>query len=241
MSDPVLVIGGSRGIGRATVATLVAQGRRVAFTWRAAEGAAREVEAASEGLARGFAFDVRDRAGAGPLVEQVEAALGPLFGLVYCAGERRDGLLALASDEDWDSVLDTNLGGLFRLCRAVVPGMIRRRRGSIVGVSSLSGLHGVAGQALYGASKAGMLMLLRTLARECGKRGVRVNAVVPGYVPTDFVADVPEQAVAALRANECLPQGTSARSVADVVAFLLSEASAAMTGQALVIDAGTTA
>jgi 3-oxoacyl-[acyl-carrier protein] reductase len=138
-------------------------------------------------------------------------------------------------------VLDTNLGGLFRCCRAVLRGMMVRRRGVIVNVSSLSALHGVAGQGAYAASKAGVLGLTRSLAREAGKRGVRVNAVVPGFVPTDLTAGLPEAAVASLRAGECLPRGVTPEDVAQAVVFLLSDRAAAITGQSLVVDAGASA
>jgi 3-oxoacyl-[acyl-carrier protein] reductase len=244
----VLVTGGSRGIGRAVVEALAAApaaggdaAPAVAFTWRANEAAAREVEAVTGGRARAFHLDLRDRARPDDLIAEVEAALGPLHGLVNNAGERREGLLAMMSDEDWDAVLDVNLGGLFRCCRAALRGMLVRRRGAIVNVASLSALHGVAGQGAYAASKAGILGLTRALAREVGKRGVRVNAVVPGFVPTDLTAGVPAAAAAALRAGECLPGGTSAGAVADAVLFLLSERAAAITGQTLVIDAGASA
>ncbi|HEX6862047.1 MAG TPA: SDR family oxidoreductase, partial [Thermoanaerobaculia bacterium] len=162
-------------------------------------------------------------------------------GLVNNAGIRRESLLALTSDEDWDAVIDVNLGGLFRCCRAVLRGMMVRRRGAIVNVSSLSALHGVAGQAAYAASKAGILGLTRSLAREVGKRGVRVNAVVPGFVPTDLTAGLPEAAVQMLRAGECLPGGVSAAGVAGAVLFLLSDGASAITGQTLVVDAGASA
>lgn len=238
-TGPVLVVGGTRGIGRAVVDRLLAVNRPVAFTWTHSEDAARAIETASEGRAAAFRFDLADRAAAGPLVEAVEERVGPLAGLVNCGAVRRDALLALSSDADWDHVLDTNLGGPFRVCRAVVPGMLRRRAGAIVNVSSLAAYHGIAGQALYAASKAGLLALTRALARECGRRGVRVNAVVPGFVATDFVSDLPEAVVAGLRASECLPGGTSPGDVADTVLFLLSDRARAITGQAIVVDAGT--
>jgi 3-oxoacyl-[acyl-carrier protein] reductase len=241
-----LVPGGSRGIGRAVVEALVAAAPAgdqpvVAFTWRTGEAEARRVESASAGRARAFQLDLRDRARPDDLVAEVEAALGPLDGLVNNAGERREALLALMSDEDWDAVLDANLGGAFRCCRAVLRGMLVRRRGAVVNVASLSALHGVAGQAAYAASKAGMLGLTRALAREVGKRQVRVNAVVPGFVATDLTAGVPAAAVAALRAGESLPGGTSAGAVAAAVLFLLSDRAAGITGQTLVVDAGASA
>lgn len=238
----ILVTGGSRGIGRAVVETLLLEAEHeVAFTWNQDVQAARSVEAASGGRARAFHLDLADRARPDALIEEVEAAVGPLEGLVNNAGLRRESLLALTSDADWDAVVDVNLGGVFRCCRAVLKGMVVRRRGAIVNVASLSALHGVAGQAAYAASKAGLLGLTRSLAREVGKRAIRVNAVVPGFVATDLTADVPEAAVAMLRANECLKSGVRAKDVADAVAFLLSDRTAAITGQVLVVDAGASA
>jgi 3-oxoacyl-[acyl-carrier protein] reductase len=239
----VLVTGGSRGLGRAIVEALVgdAAGGPVAFTWSTSESEARAVEEASGGRARAFRLDLRDRGRPDDLVAEVEEALGPVEGLVNNAGVRRESLLALTSDEDWDAVLDVNLGGLFRCCRAVLRGMMVRRRGSIVNVSSLSALHGVAGQAAYAASKAGILGLTRSLAREVGKRGVRVNAVVPGFVATDLTAGLPEAAIQVLRAGECLPGGVGAESVARAVLFLLSDGASSITGQTLVVDAGASA
>jgi 3-oxoacyl-[acyl-carrier protein] reductase len=236
----ILVTGGSRGLGRAVVETLATEpDARVAFTWNADEGAAREVAAATG--ARAFRLDLRDRARPDDLVAEVEEALGPVAGLVNNAGLRRESLLAMTSDEDWEAVLDTNLGGLFRCCRAVLRGMMVRRLGAIVNVSSLSALHGVAGQGAYAASKAGILGLTRSLAREAGKRGVRVNAVVPGFVATDLTASLPATAIAHLRAGECLAQGVRPADVARAVHFLLSDRAAAITGQTLVVDAGASA
>ncbi len=237
----ILVTGGSRGIGRAIVEALVEDGRSVAFTWNTGEAAARAVEEAAEGRARAFHLDLLDRGRPDDLVAEIEEAIGPVSGLVNNAGIRRESLLALTSDADWDAVVDTNLGGLFRCCRAVLRGMMVRRRGAIVNVASLSALHGVAGQAAYAASKAGLLGLTRSLAREVGKRGVRVNAVVPGFVATDLTADVPQPAIDALRAGECLPGGVRPESVAAAVLFLLSDRASSITGQSLVVDAGASA
>jgi 3-oxoacyl-[acyl-carrier protein] reductase len=237
---PVLVTGGSRGLGRAIVEALAAEpGARIAFTFSTAEAAAREVEAATG--ARAFPFELRDRNRADDLVTEVEAAFGPLEGLVNNAGMRRESLLALTSDEDWEAVVDANLGGLFRCCRAVLRGLMVRRRGSIVNISSLSALHGVAGQGAYAAAKAGILGLTRSLAREAGKRGVRVNAVVPGFVATDLTAGLPAAVVAHLRAGECLVRGVQPEDVAMAVQFLLSDRAAGITGQSLVVDAGAAA
>jgi 3-oxoacyl-[acyl-carrier protein] reductase len=242
MSAPtVLVTGGSRGIGRAVVELLASEGVQVAFTWRSDEAAAHEVEAAAGGRATAFQLDLADRKRPAALVAEVEARLGPLEGLVNNAGVQRGALLALTSDAAWDEVLDVNLGGAFRCCRAVLKGMASRRRGAIVNVGSLVALRGVAGLSSYAASKAGLLALTRCLAREMGKRGVRVNAVVPGFVATDMTASLPANAVAGLRAGECLPAGADATAVARAVSFLLSDHAAAITGQSLVVDAGVSA
>jgi len=240
----VLVTGGSRGLGRAVVEALARRDdgeefRSIAFTWHSDEGAARAVEEATG--ARAFRFDLADRARPDDLVGEVEATLGPVEALVNNAGLRRESLLALTSDADWDAVIEGNLGGLFRCCRAVLRGMMVRRRGAIVNLSSLSALHGVAGQTAYSAAKAGVLGLTRSLAREAGKRGVRVNAVVPGFVPTDMTAGLPEAIVAGLRAGESLARGVRPEDVAEAVLFLLSERAAGITGQALVVDAGASA
>lgn len=236
-----LVTGGSRGIGRAIVRTLVGQGWTVAFTWREREDEARRLAEELGGAVRPFRFDLRDRARPGNLVVEVEEQVGPLAGLVNNAGVRRDGLLAALPDAAWDEVIDANLGGVFRCCRAAIPRMMSRRAGSIVNVSSLTAVHGLAGQAAYGAAKAGIIGLTRSLAREVGSRGLRVNTVVPGFVPTDMVADVTPEMVKALRSSEALPGGVTAASVAGAVAFLLSDRSASITGQSIVIDAGMTA
>jgi 3-oxoacyl-[acyl-carrier protein] reductase len=236
-----LLTGGSRGIGRAVVEALLAEGWTVAFTYRRDEQLAREVAAASGGRARAFFLDLQDREGPDHLVREIEQSMGPLEALVNNAGLSREALLAMTPDRDWDAVMDVNLDGVFRCCRAVLPQMMHRRRGSIVNISSLSAVSGIAGQTAYAASKAALLGMARALAREVGKRGIRVNAVLPGFVPTEMTALLPEETVRALRSHECLARGTSAADVANLVAFLVSDRAAAITGQAIIIDAGTSA
>lgn len=236
-SRVALVTGGNRGIGRAIVAALLEDGWSVAYTYRT-----RTAEAPEDGeRCRGFVLDLCDRAAPGALVQQIEGAMGPVEGLVNNAATRQEGLLALTSDTAWDDTLEVNLSAAFRCCRAVLPLMMHRRRGSIVNVASLSALRGVAGQSAYAASKAALLGLSRALAREIGRRNIRVNAVLPGFVKTGMTNTVPEEVVRALRSMECLPRGTSAQNVADVVAFLMSEKAAAITGQAVSVDAGASA
>jgi 3-oxoacyl-[acyl-carrier protein] reductase len=237
----VLVTGGSRGIGRAVVRALVAERIRVAFTYREAEGAAREIADEAAGPPRGLRFHLRDRPRPAELVREIEEALGPIDGLVNNAAIRRDGLLASTSDDDWDDVVDANLGGAFRCCRAVLPGMISRRSGSIVNVASLTAIRSVAGQGAYAASKAGLIGMTKSLSREVGRRSVRVNAVVPGLVMTEMVADLPQERLQALRAIEALPSGTRPEDAAALIVFLLSDRARAITGQAIAVDAGSTA
>ena len=233
-----LVTGGSRGIGRSIVHALARDGWRVAFTWREREDEARKLAGELGDAVRPFRFELADRARPGELIVEVEEQVGPIAGLVNNAAMRRDGLLAALPDAAWDEIIDADLGGVFRCCRAVIPRMVTRRAGSIVNVSSLTAVHGLPGQTAYGAAKAGVLGLTRSLAREVGSRGIRVNAVIPGFVPTEMVADVGPEQVKALRSAEALPTGVTTAAVADAVAFLLSDRAASITGQTLVIDAG---
>jgi len=239
--DVVLVTGGSRGIGRALVELLTSEGRPVAFTFREDEAGAREVEAACGGHATAFPFALADRDRPATLVAEVEQRLGPIGGLVNNAAMERSELLAMTSDASWDEMLDVNLGGAFRCCRSALRSMVPRRRGAIVNVASLSAVRGVAGQTAYAASKAGLLAMTRCLAREMGKRNIRVNAVVPGFVATAMTAHLSEETVARLRDPECLPSGTSPAAVAEAIAFLLSDRAAAIPGQVLTVDAGNSA
>lgn len=239
--DTTLVTGGSRGIGRAIVESLVANSHSVAFTWCLDENRASELERTTDGRARAFHMDLRDRERPASLVKEIEEAMGPIVSLVNNAGIHRADLLALTSDRVWDELIDVNLSAAFRVCREVVRVMAGRRRGAIVNIASLSALHGVAGHSAYAASKAGLLAMTKCLAREMGNRRIRANSIVPGFVRTDMTASLSEEVVEGLRASECLPSGTDVGNVASAVVFLLSEEAAAITGQQLVVDAGTTA
>jgi 3-oxoacyl-[acyl-carrier protein] reductase len=241
MTGAVLVTGASRGIGRAIVEALLIEGRPVAFTFLTDEAGARNLEQASQGRARAFHLDMYDRSRPAALVAEVERDVGELDGLVNNAGRHTASILPMTPDKDWDTLVDVNLGGAFRCCRAVLPKMMHRRRGAIVNVSSIAAIRGLVGHTGYAATKAGLLGLTRSLAREVGRRGVRVNAVLPGFVPTDLTASLSQDVVSFLRRDECLSAGTSAADVADAVCFLLSSRAASITGQALVVDAGATA
>ena len=242
-SEPVtLVTGGSHGIGRSVVEKLVAAGRLVAFTYVSGRQAAEDLELASKGRARGFAFSLSDRQGAISLVKEVEAEVGHLHGLVNNAAIVRSELMAMMSDASWDEIIDTNLGGTFRVTREALRAIVPHRwGGSIVNVASLSAIDGVAGQTAYAASKAGILAVTRCLSREMGRRKIRVNAVVPGFVATNMTRDIDEASVRRLRERESLQSGVSAAGVADAVVFLLSDGASDITGQAIHVDAGSSA
>lgn len=239
--EVIIVTGGTRGIGRSIVRTLAESGRTVAFTWSASETLAEQVVAETEGDVHAFHLDLADRSRTGDVVRNIEERWGRISGLVNNAGVQKSELLALSSDESWDQIIDVNLGGTFRMSRATIKAMIRQRSGSIVNIASLSAIHGVPGHTAYAASKAGMLALTRCLAHEVGRFGIRINAVVPGFVQTDMTSGLPEDAVNRLRSSECLPSGVAPRDVSATVEFLISDSSAAITGQMIVVDAGTSA
>jgi 3-oxoacyl-[acyl-carrier protein] reductase len=182
--------------------------------------------------------DVSDSAEAQALVERVEAELGEVDVLVNNAGVTRDTLIARMTDEDWEVVLDTNLRGAFNTCRAVARKMLRRRSGAIVNLTSVVGLHGNPGQANYAASKAGIIGLTKALARELGSRGVRVNAVAPGYIDTRLTHVLPDQARNAILANTPLGRLGDPEDVAGAVRFLCSDDASFVTGEVLLVDGG---
>lgn len=227
-----IVTGGSRGIGKAIAAELAGAGASVVVGYRSG---AEEAEAvASEIGGRAVRADVAQAEDAQRLVEEA----GDVDILVNNAGITRDGLLARMSDEDWRVVLDTNLGGTFNTCRAAARGMMRRRGGSIVNVSSIVGLHGNPGQTNYSASKAGIIGFTKALARELGSRGVRANVVAPGYVSTRLTNELPEELRDAMLANTPLGRFGEPEDIAGAVRFLCSDAASFVTGEVLLVDGG---
>jgi 3-oxoacyl-[acyl-carrier protein] reductase len=232
-----LVTGSTRGIGRAIAEALAQAGARVAVVGRDQARAA-ESAASLGGGAQGFAADVGDPASIVALVEGVEKAFGQIDILVNNAGLTRDNILFRVKDEDWDTVLDANLRGAFLTIRAASRGMIKRRWGRIINIASIVGITGNKGQANYAASKAGLIGLTKSVAKELGSRNVLVNAVAPGFIETDMTAAMTPEARAALSGQIPLERLGSPRDVAGVVTFLASDYASYITGQTLVVDGG---
>jgi 3-oxoacyl-[acyl-carrier protein] reductase len=227
-----LVTGASRGIGRAIAAELAAAGATVVVGYRSGQEEAEALAAEIGG--RAIQADVSSPDDARRLVEEA----GDLDILVNNAGLTRDGLLARMSDEDWRTVIDTNLSSVFYTCRAVTRPMMKKRAGSIVNISSVVGVHGNWGQTNYAASKAGIIGFTKSLARELGSRNVRANVVAPGYVKTQLTDVLPEDATAAMLQNTPLGRLGEPEDVAGAVRFLCSEAASFITGEVLLVDGG---
>ena len=229
MGRSVLVTGGNRGIGLAIARRLAAGGDSVTVTSR------------SGGPVEGLSVvgcDVRDAASVDAAFGLVEAEQGPVEVLVANAGVTRDQLLALMSEDDFGSVLDTNLTGAYRVAKRAVRPMMKMRRGRLIFISSVVGLYGSAGQANYAASKAGLVGLARSLARELGSRGITSNVVAPGFVDSDMTAGLPEARKAAIMAAVPLGRYASADEVAAAVAFLAGQDAAYITGAVIPVDGG---
>jgi 3-oxoacyl-[acyl-carrier protein] reductase len=208
----------------------------VAVNYRGGKEAAEAVAREIGGLA--VQADVSDTEGASSLIERVEGELGDLDSLVNNAGVTRDTLIARMTDDDWQTVIDTNLSGTFNTSRAVSRKMLRRRAGSIVNLSSVVGIHGNPGQANYAASKAGIIGLTKALARELGSRGVRVNAIAPGYIATELTDVLNEEQRGLILQNTPLGRLGEPEDVAGAVRFLCSDEAAFITGEILLVDGG---
>ena len=236
-----LVTGGSRGIGRAVCLELARQGARVAVNYAGNAAAAEETVKACQDLgAEAFAIqaDVADAAACDAMVKEVLARFGRVDILVNNAGVTRDGLMLTMKESDWDTVLDTNLKGAFQCMKAVYRPMMKQKYGRVVNLSSIVGIRGNAGQANYAASKAGLIGLTKSMAKELAARNVTVNAVAPGFIDTDMTAALPEKAREAMLTTIPMGRLGQAEDVAKAVAFFAGDDSAYVTGQVLCVDGG---
>jgi 3-oxoacyl-[acyl-carrier protein] reductase len=227
-----LVTGASKGIGRAIATELAAAGAAVVLSYRT--GADEADSLASEIGAKAVQADISDPASAQALVEEA----GEVDILVNNAGVTRDGLLVRMSDDDWSTVIDTNLASCFYTCRAAARGMMKKRSGTVVNISSIVGIHGNWGQTNYAASKAGIIGFTKSLARELGSRNIRANVVVPGYVKTQLTDVLPEEAKSTMLQNTPLGRLGDAEDVAGAVRFLCSDEASFITGAVLLVDGG---
>lgn len=229
MTRSVLVTGGNRGIGLAIARAFSAAGDKVAITYRSGEP--------PEGLF-GVRCDVTDQAAVEAAFDSVESQQGPVEVLVANAGITRDTLLLRMAEDDFTTVLDTNLTGAYRVAKRAVRSMLRARRGRLIFISSVVGLLGSAGQANYAASKAGLVGLARSLARELGSRNITANVVAPGFVSTDMTEALPEERRSEILAQVPLGRYATADEVAAVVRFLAGEDAAYITGAVIPVDGG---
>ena len=211
---------------------LASAGAAVTLSYRSGRDEAEQV--AQENEARAVQADISEQESATQLVEQMDG----LDILVNNAGVTRDGLLARMPEDDWRAVLDTNLGGVFHTCRAAARGMMRRRAGAIVNISSVVGLHGNPGQTNYAASKAGIIGFTKALARELGSRGVRANVVAPGYIDTRLTQTLADELKEAMLTNTPLGRFGEPHDVARAVRFLCSDDASFITGEVLLVDGG---
>ena len=227
-----LVTGASKGIGKAIATELAAAGATVVVGYRSGKDEAEALASDLGGAA--VQADVSSAEEAKRLVEEA----GDLDILVNNAGLTRDGLLARMSDDDWQTVIDTNLASVFYTCRAVTRPMMKKRAGAIVNISSIVGVHGNWGQTNYAASKAGIIGFTKSLARELGSRNIRANVVAPGYVKTQLTDVLPEEATGAMLENTPLGRLGDPEDVAGAVRFLCSDAASFITGEVLLVDGG---
>jgi len=237
----VVVTGGSRGIGRAICVALAGPDAHVYFSYATAKTAADETTeaiVAAGGSATTACVDVASEEAVNIFIRDIKTEAGRIDVLVNNAGITRDGLIAIMKEKDWDDVIDTNLKGAFHCTRAVAKTMIKQRYGRIINISSVVGVIGNPGQASYVASKAGIIGLTKSVAKELAPRSITVNAVAPGYVDTDMTAALPEKAKTAMLDQIPLRRAGTPEDVAAVVEFLVSDRASYITGQVIHVSGG---
>lgn len=233
-----LITGSTRGIGRSIAETLAQSGARVAIVGRDRSRAQEVASQLPAGTGHGFACDVGDVASVAKLVEDVEQAFGGIDILVNNAGITRDNLLMRMKDDEWDAVIDANLRGAFVAIRAATRGMMKRRWGRVINIASVVGIVGNKGQVNYAASKAGLIGLTKSVAKELASRNILANVVAPGFIETDMTAAMTPEARTTLSQQIPLARLGTPNDIAGVVGFLASEYATYITGQVFVVDGG---